>query len=96
MRFAIGLSLIAGSVIGSAGAHSPEKLAQVSGEEALTTALVSHRSRAGGFSQDRGLFEIPIQDAKVQILTPWLGSLGELQSKMQRFEARRPNRPARL
>jgi hypothetical protein len=33
--------------------------------------------------------------AKERILTPWLGVLGELQSKMQRFESRRPSRRVR-
>ena len=36
------------------------------------------------------------QDAKVRILVLWLGVSGELQSKMQRFESRRPSQPVRL
>ena len=36
IRFAIGMSLIAVSAVGSAVAHSPVELTQVTGQEALT------------------------------------------------------------
>jgi hypothetical protein len=40
-RFAVGLSLIAVSAIGSALAHSPVELTQVTGQEALTNRFES-------------------------------------------------------
>ena len=44
IRFAIGISLVAVSVLGSARAQSPAELSQVSGQEALT-----NRFRVSGF-----------------------------------------------
>jgi hypothetical protein len=55
MRFAVGLSLIAGSVIGSAGAHSSEKLAQIGGEEALTNRFESAVSETDRLSDRQQL-----------------------------------------
>lgn len=41
IRFAIGMSLVAVSVLGSARAQSPAELSQVSGQEALTNRFES-------------------------------------------------------
>ena len=48
IRFAIGVSLVAVSVLGSARAQSPAELSQVSGQEAPPTALsLRFRKRTG-------------------------------------------------
>jgi hypothetical protein len=63
IRFAVGLSLIAGSVIGSAGAHSPEKLAQVSGEETNRfESAVSETDRLSDRQQLNAYFLARTQD----------------------------------
>jgi hypothetical protein len=41
IRFAIGMSLVAVSVVGSARAQSPTELSQVGGQEALTNRFES-------------------------------------------------------
>ena len=41
IRFAIGMSVVGVSVIGSALAHSPAELSQISGQEALTNRFES-------------------------------------------------------
>ena len=53
IRFAIGLSVVAVSVIGSALAHSPVELTQVTGQEALTNRYGSPFSETDFRLSDR-------------------------------------------
>ena len=65
IRFAIGLSVVAVSVIGSALAHSPAELTQVSGQEALTNRFespVSETDRLSDRQQLNGYFLAGSQD----------------------------------
>jgi hypothetical protein len=55
IRFAIGLSVVAVSVIGSALAHSPAELTQVSGQEALTNRFESPVSETDRLSDRQRL-----------------------------------------
>jgi hypothetical protein len=55
IRFAVGLSLIAVSAIGSALAHSPVELAQVTGQEALTNRFESPVSETDRLSDRQQL-----------------------------------------
>jgi hypothetical protein len=55
IRFAIGLSVVAVSVIGSALAHSPAELTQVSGQEALTNRFESPVSETDRLSDRQWL-----------------------------------------
>src|SRR3954462_8745767 len=55
IRFAIGMSLVAGSVLGSARAQSPAELSQVSGQEALTNRFESPVSEMDRLSDRRQL-----------------------------------------
>jgi hypothetical protein len=53
IRFAIGMSLIAVSVVGSARAQSPAELSQISGQEALTNRFESPVSETDFRLSDR-------------------------------------------
>jgi len=53
IRFAIGMSVVAVSVIGSALAHSPVELTQVTGQEALTNRYGSPFSETDFRLSDR-------------------------------------------
>jgi hypothetical protein len=55
IRFAVGLSLIAVSAIGSAVAHSPVELTQVTGQEALTNRVESPVSETDRLSDRQQL-----------------------------------------
>jgi hypothetical protein len=55
IKFAIGLSVVAVSVIGSALAHSPAELTQVSGQEALTNRFESPVSETDRLSDRQWL-----------------------------------------
>jgi hypothetical protein len=55
VRFAIGMSVVALSVIGSALAHSPAKLTQVIGQEALTNRFESPVSETDRLSDRQQL-----------------------------------------
>jgi hypothetical protein len=59
IRFAIGVSLVAISVLGSARAQSPAELTQVTGQEALTNRFessVSETDRLSDRQQLRAFF----------------------------------------
>jgi hypothetical protein len=63
IRFAIGMSVVAVSVIGSALAHSPAELTQVTAQEALTNrfeSLVSETDRLS--DRQQGLFRAGSHD----------------------------------
>ena len=65
IRFAIGMSLVAVSVIGSALAHSPAELTQVTGQEALTNRFespVSETDRLSDRQQLRDYFRAGSHD----------------------------------
>ena len=53
IRFAIGMSVVAVSVIGSAIAHSPVELTQITGEEALPNRFESPVSETDFRLSDR-------------------------------------------
>ena len=55
IRFAIGMSLVAVSVLGSARAQSPAELSQVSGQEALTNRFESPVSETDRLSDRQQL-----------------------------------------
>jgi hypothetical protein len=55
IRFAIGMSLVAVSVLGSASAQSPAELSQVSGQEALTNRFESRVSKMDRLSDRQQL-----------------------------------------
>jgi hypothetical protein len=57
IRFAVGLSLIAVSAIGSAVAHSPVELTQVSGQETLNNRFESPVSETDRLSDRQQLRE---------------------------------------
>jgi hypothetical protein len=65
IRFAIGMSVVAVSVIGSALAHSPAELTQIGGQEALTNRFespVSETDRLGDRQQLNAYFLARSQD----------------------------------
>jgi hypothetical protein len=55
IRFAIGMSVVGVSVIGSALAHSPAELSQISGQEALTNRFESPVSETDRLSDRQQL-----------------------------------------
>jgi hypothetical protein len=65
IRFAIGMSVVAVSVIGSARAHSRAELTQVTAQEALTNrfeSLVSETDRFSDRQQLNAYFLVRSQD----------------------------------
>jgi hypothetical protein len=65
IRFAIGMSVVAVSVIGSALAHSPEELTRIGGQEVLTNRFESPFSETDRLSDRQQLnayFLAPSQD----------------------------------